>query len=191
MISYEPFMQAISRKISLETRRKAYKRSVLGLVTILLSIYLLLGKVLAISVIRGDSMEPLLHNGDIALFSRIGDCKSGDVVILRVDKMDCVKRVIGRENDVIMINDSTGEVFINGMQEEYSTQDTYQRRNGIAFPITVPDGSVFVLGDNRTISRDSREYGSVDSAHLIGTLLWVLPLGSVYRSIQSIAYGYA
>lgn len=186
MSSYEPYMQAVSRKINLESRRKACKRSIVGMTILLSSIYLLLGEIFAVSVIRGDSMEPLMHNGDVAIFFRLGDYKSGDVVILRVDQVNCVKRIVGMGQDVVMVDQSSGEVFVNGTPERYSEQSTYRRQDGIAFPATVPNGSVFVLGDNRRVSKDSREFGSVDDTHLVGTLLCVLPISSAYTSVRRI-----
>lgn len=186
--AFEPFLRAVSRRMDRESRKKARTRSIVGLTLMLASIYLLLGKVFAISFVRGDSMEPLLHDGDMAVFSRLGGYEAGDVVILQMDRTNYVKRIVGMDGDVVMIDARDGEVLVNGVRERYSSEGTYWRQQGITFPTAVPEGSVFVLGDNRQVSRDSREFGSVDSSHLIGTLLCVLPIGGAYRSVLSIAH---
>jgi signal peptidase I len=77
-----------------------------------------------------------------------------------------VKRVIGVPGDVIDIRE--GKVFRNGeaLQEPYAKGVTYKRE--LEFPVTVPDGKYFVLGDNREISKDSRSFGFIDHSQVEG-----------------------
>ena len=187
MTSFDPLLRAVYRRISLENRKKACKRSLLRIGVMLAAIYLLFGKVFAISIVRGASMEPLLHNGDVAVFTRLGRHQVGDVVMLRMQQTNYVKRIIAMDDDVITINAGDGQVLVNGQRERYSNESTYGCRERAAFSTTVPANSIFVLGDNRPISKDSREFGSVDDTLVMGTLLWVIHTGSVHRSIQSTA----
>lgn len=110
---------------------------------------------------RGPSMEPTLADGDWSI-AWIYDYTParGDVVIIRdmhtADKY-IVKRIIGLPGDLIDIDFATGEVFRNGrvLTEPYATEPTLTAGD-IRFPLSVPQDHVFVMGDNRNHSTDSR-----------------------------------
>lgn len=82
-----------------------------------------------------------------------------------------IKRVIGMEGDVIDIDFQTGVVYRNGqpLDEPYTAEPTYLSE-GVAFPLTVPDGMLFIMGDNRNNSKDSRspEIGCVSARDVLG-----------------------
>ena len=87
-----------------------------------------------------------------------------------------VKRVIATEGQVVDIDFLTGTVFVDGtpLHEDYINEPTYTAE-GTEFPLTVPEGSVFVMGDNRNHSNDSRDarLGTVDTRYLIGRAVLV------------------
>lgn len=133
--------------------------------------------------VEGPSMRPTLENGDKVVVSTIGyKPKSGDVIVLSGTdglKQPIVKRVIAVAGDVVDINFTTGVVTVNGKEESYSDELTNQQAD-IAFPITVPEGTVFVLGDNRDVSLDSRSsrVGCVDERMIVGKVLFrFFPIG--------------
>jgi signal peptidase I len=133
--------------------------------------------------VEGPSMRPTLENGDKVVVSTIGyKPKSGDVIVLSGTdglKKPIVKRVIAVAGDVVDINFTTGVVTVNGKEESYSDELTNQQAY-IAFPITVPEGTVFVLGDNRDVSLDSRSsrVGCVDERMIVGKVLFrFFPIG--------------
>ena len=133
--------------------------------------------------VEGPSMRPTLENGDKVVVSTIGyKPKSGDVIVLSGTdglKKPIVKRVIAVAGDVVDINFTTGVVTVNGKEESYSDELTNQQAD-IAFPITVPEGTVFVLGDNRDVSLDSRSsrVGCVDERMIVGKVLFrFFPIG--------------
>ena len=108
--------------------------------------------------------------GDIIVFSR-HDFEDGAAL---------VKRVIGLEGDVIDIDTISGLVYVNGiaLYEPY-VNDLTRRLGSVHFPFTVPAGHVFVLGDNRNNSLDSRDIdiGAIDEREIIGQVVAVvLPL---------------
>lgn len=89
-----------------------------------------------------------------------------------------VKRVIGLPGDVVDIKE--GFVFINGeaLVENYVTSETYPR--SIPVPFTVPEGQIFVLGDNREVSQDSREFGCVDIDQIEGVAVFrIFPFSKI------------
>jgi len=140
-------------------------------------------------VIDGPSMKPTLHQGDRVLLNklsyRVHDVRRGDVVVF--DKVqgtqhdDLIKRVIALEGETIRIENCT--VFINGEQldEPYLADDVRAGRCGATSmaPLTVPDGDVFVMGDNRPESSDSRAFGPIDMDKIRGRAFVVLwPAGN-------------
>ena len=133
--------------------------------------------------VAGPSMRPTLEDGDKVVVSTIGyNPKQGDIIVLSGTdglKKPIVKRVIAVEGDVVDINFTTGVVTVNGKEESYSDELTNQQAD-IAFPITVPEGTVFILGDNRDVSLDSRSsrVGCVDERMIVGKVLFrFFPIG--------------
>jgi signal peptidase I len=125
--------------------------------------------------VYGQSMEPNLHT-DMRLVVeklsyRLHAPEQGDIVVLRLRAGDelLIKRVIGLPGDEVAIHD--GQVYINGqpLDEPYLDQDT---RGNLA-PRVVPPLHVFVMGDNRRASNDSRSFGPVHLDSIIGRAWFV------------------
>ena len=94
-----------------------------------------------------------------------------------------VKRVIGKAGDTIDIDFTAGIVYRNGeaLDEPYTAEPTYTYE-GMDFPLTVPDNCLFLMGDNRNGSKDSRstDIGCVDTRDILGTALWrILPFSKI------------
>ena len=155
------------------------------IVAALLAITIIFTLFLRIVNVSGPSMMPTLNNGDKILISARGyEPKVGDVVVLSGAsgiKETIVKRIIALGGDQVDINFTTGVVTVNGIEEEYAEELTLQQFD-IAFPITVPEGCVFVLGDNRSDSLDSRstEIGCIDERYIVGKVIFsIVPFGKV------------
>lgn len=149
--------------------------------------------------ISGPSMLPTMHDGDQILVNklayRLGEPERGDVVVFDrittdgaiVQHDDLIKRVVATEGEVVEIR--ACQVFVDGtaIEEPYLSEggpdDLVDRcRMPDMDPVAVPDGDVFVLGDNRSESFDSRMFGPVDSHQVIGRAIAVIwPLSEIAR----------
>ncbi len=131
--------------------------------------------------VDGQSMEPNFHHGDRLLISGFAYTPEyGDIVIVRREhNTPLIKRVIGLPGDTIQIDNDKGVVIRN--QEELiepyiQSGITKQNYNatGLSMPITVPEGHIYVLGDNRGNSHDSRVDGPYSMDQLVGRVLFRL-----------------
>ena len=137
--------------------------------------------------VKGTSMYPTLNNEDKMLVSDLFYTpKAGDIVVFKKDEYSSekalVKRVIATEGQEINIDFDNGIVYVDGvaLEENYINELTTTKLDFIG-PQTVPDGCVFVMGDNRNMSTDSRktEIGMVDNRLIIGKVYCVIfPLES-------------
>ena len=127
--------------------------------------------------VDGHSMDPTLFNGERILINLMKQPDYGDVVV--VDGYTSygkplVKRVIAKGGDTISIDYDAGTVEVNGelLQEDYIAEPTYLGYD-VQFPYTVPEGTVFVMGDNRNQSLDSRStyVGCIDERDILGKVL--------------------
>ena len=140
----------------------------------------------------GSSMYPTLHNGEKMLVSNLFyKPKAGDVIIFKKAEYDpnkaLVKRVIATEGQEINMDFVNGIVYIDGepIIEDYINELTFNKLDFIG-PKTVPEGCVFVMGDNRNASVDSRksEIGMLDTRLIIGRAYSVVFPLSVLRTIK-------
>jgi len=129
--------------------------------------------------VNGESMYPNLHNKQYLITNiislRLGDPKLGDVVVFKAPnepEKDFIKRVIGVKGDRVSVQD--GKVYLNEKQlDESKYLDASVKTYGGSFlkegqTVTVPEGYFLVLGDNRSYSSDSREWGFVPKKNIIG-----------------------
>ena len=133
--------------------------------------------------VDGHSMVPTLQDGDrlLVLNSMLcGGYEPGDIVVLRKESFlptPIVKRVIAAEGQVVDIDFGSGVVYVDGkrLHEDYINELTFTPE-GTEFPLTVPEGCVFVMGDNRNHSSDSRDVrlGAVNVGYLQGKVLLLL-----------------
>ena len=128
--------------------------------------------------VDGHSMVPTLQDGDRLLVTTSllsGDYEYGDIVIIQKGSFaggePIVKRVIATGGQTVDIDFETGAVYVDGtlLEEDYINELTFVEE-GTEFPLTVPESSIFVMGDNRNHSSDSRDasLGTVDTRYVIG-----------------------
>ena len=158
-------------------------KEILVILGVFMLIYTLFFRVV---VVKGGSMNDTLVDGDrLLLISGLlyQNPQRGDIVVAAKDSFrdgePIIKRVIATEGQVVDIDFKTGAVYVDGelLYETYiSTPTTHYE--GVNFPVTVPEGCVFVMGDNRGDSLDSRstQIGFIDEREILGkAVLLVFP----------------
>ena len=158
------------------------------LMTILL-VFLLFFRVIVVS---GDSMYSTLLDGDYLLL--LGNLfyqepEYGDIVVISKQAFDngkpIVKRVIATEGQTVDIQDGT--VYVDGipLEEDYINTQTFPYAGGTQFPLTVEENCIFALGDNRGVSRDSRDpvIGQIDRREILGKAILLMIPGTSHGDL--------
>ena len=138
-------------------------------------------------VVSGDSMYSTLMDGDyLLLLSNIfyQEPQQGDIIVASKDSYDdgapIIKRVIATEGQIVDIDFVNGIVYVDGLPlEEPYINNLTTRQEGVLFPLIVEEGCIFVLGDNRAVSKDSRhpDIGLIDTRQVLGKALYLMVPG--------------
>ena len=122
------------------------------------------------SEVNGSSMEPGMENGDILATSVFGTVKNGQEVCIYSEEYDTVlvKRIIGIPGDHIVINNSGLYINEELLDEAYVKTEDWDKA---ALDLYVPEGYVYVMGDNRDGSMDSREFGCLPEENIEGSVI--------------------
>lgn len=166
---------------------KEIKEWIVSIVIAAVIAFLIKGFVIDTMLVDGTSMLPNLHNRDRIIFEKISlyshSIKRGQIIILnppeKPKSVYYVKRVIGLPGEKVEIKN--GFVYINGqkLSEAYLASGTY---TGDDMKLTVPEGSVFVLGDNREVSEDSRIIGPIPIKNIKGhAILRIYPFDKITK----------
>ena len=153
------------------------KKLVIKLAVLAAAVFLLTRFVFGISIYHGDSMFPALRDGDLVIISRLSRPGRNDIVRY-TDPQDGklrFSRVVGLEGMEIDIT-QTGELKTNGYVPQESVFYRTEKAEGssVAFPLTVAEGQLFLLDDYRTIGRDSRVFGPVESSRAAGKVIYIV-----------------
>lgn len=159
---------------------------VIALVAVIFIFTMVLGKV----EVSGDSMLDTLHNGDQLLITGYNYTPTrGDIVIIAKNasktelgriytNKPLVKRIVATEGQTVEIKD--GYLFVDGVKQEEDYARTLTVDNGFKGKQTVPEGCIFVLGDNRGDSADSRLIGFIPKQYVLGKVLCrIFPFDSI------------
>ena len=175
----------VAKKESIGKSVLLYVHDLAYLVAIMMLVFLLLFRIVVVS---GPSMQNTLVDGDyLLLLSGIWYQypQQGDIIVASKDSFEngvpIVKRVIAVEGQEVDIDFGNGIVYVDGqaLDEPYITAPTHLAE-GMEFPLTVSDGCVFVLGDNRPVSCDSRNprVGLLDKREILGKAIFLFLPGA-------------
>ena len=147
----------------------------------IIAVFLIFAFAFRVVGVDGDSMKNTLHDGDwVAVSGVTMKFERGDIVVVTQPwerNVPIIKRVIGVEGDTVYIDFSSGKVYINDKEiyEPYIAEQTHLQYD-IEFPVTVGKDEVFVMGDNRNDSLDSRssKIGMIDVNYILGKAVFKL-----------------
>jgi signal peptidase I len=153
-------------------------------------LYFLIDTVVGRVRVENISMQPTLHEGEFILVNklayRLGDFQRGDIVVFHHDATeDYIKRVIGLPGDTVEVKN--GRVFINNQMVNEPYIAAPPRYSG---SWKVPDGQIYVLGDNRNQSSDSHQWGYVPVGTVVGRALviyWPLQNLQVLNQVPTVS----
>lgn len=160
---------------------------------LLLAILLVFLLVFRVIVVSGDSMYSTLWDGDyLLLLSNLfyQEPEQGDIIVISKESFDngspIVKRVIAKEGQTVDIDFVQGIVYVDGIElEEAYINNLTLNAEGVIFPLTVEENCIFVLGDNRQVSKDSRnpEIGQIDRREVLGKALFLFLPGTSHGQL--------
>ncbi len=173
-----------SAQLEAELKSERYKRNyhsalrgtVFTLITVAAVAVLIAVLLLPVLQIYGTSMNPTLGEGDIVISVKGNSFSTGDVVAFYYNNKILVKRVIAHAGDWVQIDDD-GNVFVNNKQiDEPYLLDKAKGECNITLPYQVPEGRIFVMGDHRSVSIDSRNtaVGCVAEEQIVGKIVFCI-----------------
>lgn len=173
-----PTPEQLEEEIARTKYRKRYRRvlrsTIYTLITVAAIAVLVATIFLPVLQVYGSSMTPTLADGDIVLTLKTSDFETGDVIAFYYNNKILIKRVIASAGDWVDITPE-GDVYVNGelLDEPYLDEKAFGDCD-IELPYQVPESRVFVMGDHRSISVDSRNtaVGCVSEEQIVGKLIF-------------------
>ena len=181
-----PTVEELERELKREKYRREYgktlRSTIYALITVAAAAVLVATLLLPVLQIYGSSMFPTLTDGDIVLSLKEAELQKKDVIAFYYNNKILVKRVIARSGEWVDI-DEEGNVTVNGelLEEPYLTEKSMGECD-IELPYQVPEGRLFVMGDHRSVSVDSRSksVGCVAEEQIVGKLIFrIWPLNQI------------
>ena len=164
--------------------KKELREWVVAIVTAVILAFFIRTFIFTLVQVSGPSMENTMFTGDRLVVTKLGyEPEQGDIVVISKQSFDngkpIVKRVIAQEGQTVDIDFENAIVYVDGqaLVEPYINSPT-SFNEGTLFPLTVADNCIFVLGDNRGVSRDSRDpvIGQIDRREVLGkAVLLMIP----------------
>jgi len=151
-------------------------RDSLFFITAIAVIFILFRFVIGLSVVGGDSMDPTLKDGNVVVYYRLASkYKPGDIVSVRIPSGEYyIKRVAASGGSSVDVHD--GKLYVDGSEaeDEHAFGITEEETGAVIYPYDVRDGNLFLLGDNREVSVDSRMFGEVNERQIKGKIILVI-----------------
>jgi len=162
-----------ARRIALNTRQE-YISLFFRVVVLALTAYIIFTQVFLVTQNKGLGMFPAMKDGDLIIAYRLQqDYAKNDVVVFERDGHQEVGRLIARETDVVSIDES-GTLRVNSVAQNNEVLFPTYVKEGVNFPYEVPEGHVFIMGDYRTNTIDSRDYGPISERNLKAKVITIL-----------------
>ena len=184
--STEVVSQTLKRELFLHEYRITIWNTLISMLVIVSVALLSTALFLPILRVYGKSMEGTLDSGDIVVTAKSSEYERGDIIAFYYNNNILVKRIIAIQGNQVKIDDE-GDVYVNNakIDEPYLRQKT-KGDTDIEFPYTVPNGKLFVMGDNRALSLDSRNFsiGCIAEEQIVGKIVFrvwpLIKIGAVH-----------
>lgn len=161
------------RRLNAETRA-GYIDLFIRIIMLIIAGYILLGHVFLITQAKGNGMFPAVKDGDLIIGFRLQrEYAKNDVVIYSVDGKTGIGRIAAREEDVVTLDES-GTLYVNGTVQSGEILYPTYAKDGLEYPYRVPENAAFLLGDYRTQTEDSRDFGAVSMENVEGKVITIL-----------------
>lgn len=155
-----PFEYFFEDPADQEHKKQIWLRALIEIAIGVIIVLFVFNVVIGISQVSGDSMYPAFQEKDRILYFRlVRNFEKGDVLLIKQkDGTKLIKRVIATEGESLYIDKKTKSVYIDGvrLKEDYVYSDTEITDDSVEYPVVIEEGQVFVMGDNREASEDSR-----------------------------------
>ncbi len=172
--------QVIARRRARVITRAGYRRLAVRLIYLAVIFYLIFTYCFLITQCHGQDMFPAVKDGDLCVVFRTQTQKllgekivADDIIAYQTDGKRAFGRVVAVAGDVVMLSDS-GSLMVNGLTEGGSILFPTYALGELEYPYRVPEGSVFVLGDYRVNTTDSRILGPIPLESVEGKLITIL-----------------
>ncbi len=157
-----------------ERVKRTIIKDVLPLLGIIVGVLLFKAFIMTPVQVEGDSMEPTLNEGDVLILNKVSykihGIKRFSIVVVDNNGTNLIKRVIGLPGETVKVEDN--KLYING---EYVEQDFLEEEQYTEdLELTLEDNYYYVMGDNRTVSLDSRSIGPIHKSKIKGTASFVI-----------------
>lgn len=158
--------QALDRQDSLNL--------LLRIALLALCAWVLFSQVFLITRTRGNDMFPAVKDGDLIIGFRLQqEYTKNDVVVYTANGKTRIGRILARQTDVVTLDDS-GNLLINGTTQSGEILYPTYAKEGLEYPYNVPEGHVFILGDYRTQTEDSRDFGPIPMENIKAKVITIL-----------------
>lgn len=154
--------------------RQGWFSLLLRVLVLLMAGWVLLNQVFIITQASGNGMFPAVKDGDLVIGFRLQqEYAKNDVIVYTVDSETRIGRIVARQTDVVTL-DEGGTLLVNGTAQGGEILYPTYAKEGLTYPYTVPEGHVFVLGDYRTQTEDSRDFGPIPMKQVDGKVITIL-----------------
>lgn len=171
----KPFNDNSAAHVKKKKKLPFYRRVIVLILKIMIfgiSFVIVFGYIFGLSRNQSLNMVPAFQDGDLILYLRIDkNFQANDTVLIQSEDKTVLERVVAVAGDTVDITENG--LVINGgiVQEPYAVGETMKFYNGVTFPLMVPEGEIFVLGDNREYATDSRILGCIDIDDVSGSVI--------------------
>lgn len=154
--------------------KKGYINLLMRVVLIAMLVFILFNQAFLMTRVTGNDMFPAVRDGDLIIGFRLQqNFEKNDVVTYQLEGERKIGRFIARESDVVTLDD-TGILLVNGVVQSGAIVYPTFAKEGIDYPYTVPEDHMFILGDYRTQTADSRDFGAIPIDDVEGKVITLL-----------------